>query len=75
MSFEIKPHHQLLQLLSSGAGFTMKASLKPQHELLQLASAAKNSGARINLTGMGLKPHHELLQLAVAGKGVITFET
>jgi hypothetical protein len=74
MSFELKPHHELLQLLTAGAGFTLKASLKPQHELLQLATAAKSSGARLTLTGLGLKPQHELLQLGTAGKGVIIIE-
>lgn len=74
MSFELKPQHELLQLLTAGAGFTLSASLKPQHELLQLATAAKTSGARLTLTGLGLKPQHELLQLATAGKGVIVLE-
>ncbi len=74
MSFELKPHHELLQMVTAGAGFTLNASLKPHHELLQLATAAKSSGARITFTGIGLKPHHELLQLATAGKGVIILE-
>jgi hypothetical protein len=74
VSFELKPHHELLQLLNAGAGFTLKASLKQQHELLQLVKAAKTSGARLTLTGLGLKPQHELLQLANAGKGVIALE-
>lgn len=74
MSFELKPQHELLQLLNAGAGLTVKASLKPQHELLQLANAAKASGAQLTLTGLSLKPQHELLQLANAGKGVIILE-
>ena len=75
MSFELKPQHELLQLLNAGTGLTLKASLKPQHELVQLANAAKGSGARLTLTGLALKPQHELLQLANAGKGVIIIES
>ncbi len=72
--FELKPHHELLQLLAAGASFSLKAGLKPHHELLQLAAAAKNGGGRLTLTGLKLRPHHELLQVAAAGKGSVTFE-
>lgn len=72
--FELKPHHELLQLLTAGASLTLKAGLKPQHELLQLATAAKNGGGRLTLTGLGLRQQHELLQISTAGKGSVSFE-
>ena len=72
--FELKPHHELLQLLTAGGSFSMKAGLKPQHELLQLATAAKNGGARLTLLGLGIRPQHELLQISTAGKGSVFFE-
>ena len=72
--FEVKPHHELLQILNAGAGFTLKAGVKPHHEILQLASAAANGGGLLKLQGLGLRPHHELLQIANAGKARVMFE-
>jgi hypothetical protein len=72
--FELKRHHELLQLLTAGASFSLKASLKPHHELLQLAAAAKNGGGRLTLAGLGLRQFNELLQISAAGKGSVSFE-
>ena len=72
--FELKQHHEVVQLLSAGAGLTMKAGMKQTHELIQMASAASAGGGQLSLTGLGLRPHHELVQIASAGKGRVVFE-
>ena len=72
--FELKPQHELVQLLSAGASFSFKAGIKPQHERVQLATAAKNGGGYLTLSGLSLLPQHELVQLATAGKGHVTFQ-
>ncbi|WP_172562464.1 hypothetical protein [Vibrio furnissii] len=71
--FELKLQHELVQLLTAGASFSISAGLKPQHELVQLATAAKNGGGKLTFIGLTLKPQHELVQLATAGKGAVFF--
>ncbi len=72
--FELKPQHELVQLLNAGASFSIDAALKPQHELVQMANAVRAGGGRLTLRGLVLRPQHELVQISNAGKGCVHFE-
>ncbi|WP_060482687.1 hypothetical protein [Pseudomonas sp. NBRC 111119] len=74
MAFKTKQQHELVAILSAGAGLELEVKTKMQHEIVALAQAAKMGGGHLVLNGLATKQQHELLAIATAGKGHVTLK-
>jgi len=72
MALSTKHQHELVAILSAGAGLEISAKAKHQHELVALAVAAKTGGSHLTLSDIAAKHQHELVAIAAAGKGHVT---
>lgn len=74
MAFELYLVDDLIRLAAAGAGFRIDVTLRPTNDLIRIAAAARQGGARITFSGIGLRQRDELIQIAAAGGGNISFE-
>ena len=74
MAFKTKQHHELVAILSAGAGLELEVKTKMHHEIVALAQAAKLGGGHLVLSGLSTRQHHELIAIATAGKGHVTLK-
>ncbi|AZL68821.1 hypothetical protein [Pseudomonas oryziphila] len=74
VAFKTKQQHELVAILSAGAGLDLEVKTKMQHEIVALAQAAKLGGGHLILNGLSTKQQHELVAIATAGKGHVTLK-
>lgn len=73
MNFVGRDIADLVRIVAEGGSLVLEAGARPTEELLRIAEAAANSGARVDLRGLGNRPTDELVLIARTGKGAIIF--
>lgn len=73
MNFVGRDVADLVRIVAAGGSLTLDASGRSTEELLLIAAAAAESGARVDLRGLGNRSTDELVLIAKAGAGAIVF--